>query len=307
MPRPRGFTLIEVLVVLLIFGVLIAMAAVITRAVTAAQKRSLTATRMATVEAAMVQFVLQQKRLPCPADGTVAASNNNAGVEGARNATGCTGNQQHGMLPWRALALTETDVTDGWDHRFTYRVAQTLTADSGMDMSWCDPAGTEAAATPSPCNTVCTSSALPSCTPPARFLFGRGLTVCNVNGCAPATCNAAIFPVPVTAATCTPTTTAGMLMHRNMYPHTGAAYVVISHGSTGGGAYTGQGALVTTTATMDGTEEAKNYANLALDAAAYYVDNETRDTTDNTHFDDIVLRPSVLSVVSKAGLAARTH
>ena len=306
MPRTRGFTLIEVLVVLLIFGVLIAMAAVITRAVTAAQKRSLTATRMATVEAALVQFVLQQRRLPCPALGTTVASANNAGVEN-RIAGGCGDNQQHGMLPWRALALTETDVTDGWDRRFTYRVAPTLTVDGGMDMSACDPAGTEALATPSTCNTNCLSTALGNCTPPPRFLFGRGLTVCSASGCAPAVCNAAVFPVPVTAATCTQTTTAGLLMHRNMYPHTGAAYVVISHGSTGGGAYTSGGALVPTTATMDGTEEAKNYANLAYDAAAYYVDNETRDTTDNTHFDDIVLRPSVLSVVSKAGLAARSH
>jgi prepilin-type N-terminal cleavage/methylation domain-containing protein len=306
MPRPRGFTLIEVLVVLLIFGVLIAMAAVITRAVTAAQKRSLTATRMATVESALAQFALQQRRLPCPADGTLAASNNSAGVE-MRAAGACTGNQQHGMVPWRALGLTETDATDGWERRFTYRVGPVLATDSGMDMSWCDPAGTEAAATPATCNINCLSTSLGNCTPPARFLFGRGLTVCSAAGCAVATCNAAVFTVSPTVHPCTQTSTAGLLMHRNMYPHTGAAYVLISHGSTGGGAYTAGGGLTTTTAVMDGTEEAKNYANVALDTAAYLVDNETRDTTDNTHFDDIVLRPSVLNVISKAGLAARSH
>ena len=305
MPRTRGFTLIEVLVVLLIFGVLIAMAAVITRAVTAAQKRSLTATRMATVEAAMVQFVLQQRRLPCPADGTVASTNNNVGVEGARNAGGCTGNQQAGMLPWRALALTESEVTDGWERRFTYRVDPALAADNRLDMSWCDPAGTEAAATPSTCNTACTSTALGSCTPPSRYLFGRGVTVCSAAGCAPANCNAAT--IATAPANCTQTSANAPLMHRNMSPHTGAAYVVISHGSTGGGAYTAGGGMATTTAVMDGTEELKNYGNLAYDAASYYVDNETRDSTDNTHFDDIVLRPSLLSVISKAGLAARTH
>jgi prepilin-type N-terminal cleavage/methylation domain-containing protein len=306
MPRPRGFTLIEVLVVLLIFGVLIAMAAVITRAVTAAQKRSLTATRMATVESAMVQFVLQQKRLPCPADGTLAASHVNAGTE-MRVAGACSGNQQNGVVPWRALALTENDSNDGWDRRLTYRVGPTLAADNGMDMSWCDPVGTEAPATPAACNTLCSSTALGSCTPPARFLFGRGLTVCTAAGCALATCNAAAFTVSPAVHPCLQTTTPGLLMHRNMYPHTGAAYVLISHGATGGGAYTSQGGLVTTTATMDGTEEAKNYANVVFDAAAYYVDNETRDTTDNTHFDDIVSRPSLLTVVSKAGLAPRTH
>ena len=96
-------------------------------------------------------------------------------------------------------------------------------------------------------------------------------------------------------------------MHRHMAPHTGAAYVVISHGPTGGGAYTSQGGLVPTTATMDGTEEQRNYANVAFDANAYYVDGETSDTADATHFDDIVLRPSILNVIAKAGLAARTH
>lgn len=304
--KQRAFTLVEVLVVLLIFGVLIAMAAVITRAVTAAQKRSLTATRMAVVEAAIVQFVLQQKRLPCPADGTTAASNANAGVEGGRNAAGCTGNQQHGMLPWRALALTETDVTDGWDRRFTFRIHPTLAADGGMDMSWCDPAGTQAPATPAACSTACTSASMGNCTPPARYLFGRGLTVCNVDGCVPDDCNNSIN-IATASATCNPTLANAPLMHRHMIPHTGAAYVVISHGSTGGGAYTSGGVLSPTTATMDGTRELLNYANLAYDANAYYVDNDIRDVAGNTHFDDIVSRPSLLNIIAKAGLGARSH
>ena len=81
MRRSNGFTLVEIVVVLLIFGIVLAMAAAITRGVVASQKRSLTATRMATVDAALVQFVVQQRRLPCPADGTKASSDTNAGVE----------------------------------------------------------------------------------------------------------------------------------------------------------------------------------------------------------------------------------
>src|SRR5258706_13696263 len=91
--RATGFTLIEIVRVLLLFGIVVAMAAAITRGVAASQKRSLTTTRMASIDAALVQFAQQQRRLPCPADGTKASSDNNAGIE-MRNAGACTNNQQ---------------------------------------------------------------------------------------------------------------------------------------------------------------------------------------------------------------------
>src|SRR5688500_1039221 len=104
-PGSRGFTLIEVVVVLLIFGIVIAMAAAITRGVVAAQKRSLTATRIATVDAALAQFVSQQKRLPCPADGTRPSAANDAGLENPFPA-GAACVMTNGVVPWRALGLT---------------------------------------------------------------------------------------------------------------------------------------------------------------------------------------------------------
>lgn len=285
MRRSRGFTLVEIVVVLLIFGIVLAMAAAITRGVVASQKRSLTATRMAAVDAALVQFVMQQRRLPCPADGTRESSNANAGIEGPRNAAnGCTGTQADGVVPWRALALTEAETTDGWDRRLTFRVDASLAADNGMDMSWCDPAGTEAQqAAPKTCNTACSSTNTANCTKPLHFLSGtgsaRGLAVRNLAG------NTLMNPL------------AG-----GVGPNTGAAYVVISAGESGGGAYLNTGNVATTTSTGDGTEEQKNYANLGLQA--YYV-SDTEVAT--PHFDDAVSHPSILSVASKAGVAPRSH
>jgi prepilin-type N-terminal cleavage/methylation domain-containing protein len=51
----RGFTLVEIAVVLVILAVFMAMGAVMFRGFAAAQKRSITATRLATVDAALVR------------------------------------------------------------------------------------------------------------------------------------------------------------------------------------------------------------------------------------------------------------
>src|SRR5258706_3607871 len=173
--RTTGFTLIEIVMVLLIFGIGVAMAAAITRGVAASQKRSLTTQRIAGVDAALVQFVQQQRRLPCPGDGTKASSDNNAGVE-MRAAGACTANQQNDVVPWRTLALTETDATDGWDRRLTYRLDPALGLHGGMDISSCDPAGTKGVVPPALCSNACLGTGI---TPPARpvdFLRGPGPT-----------------------------------------------------------------------------------------------------------------------------------
>ena len=288
--KSRGFTLIEIVVVILVLAILIAMAAALTRGVAAAQKRSLSATRLATVDAALVQFVTQQKRLPCPANGTLLSSDALAGRETARAAaTGCTTNLQDGVVPWLALGLSETDATDGWDRRLTYRVFPAFAADNGMNMSWCDPAGTAAAgALPNVCNTACVSTDMTTCTSPSAFLANRGLEVRDASGIAPP----ARLPLMDPAAS----------------PHTGAAYVVVSHGETGGGGYLASGQLGSSSLGADGTEEMRNYASLPYaGAATFYVDDSLNETATTAHFDDLVSRPSVLSVITKAGLGPRSH
>lgn len=98
-------------------------------------------------------------------------------------------------------------------------------------------------------------------------------------------------------------------------PSTGAAYVVISHGENREGAYSADGLLQAASSVDSGTEEQKNFASLAYTptcpgaagtSTCYFVDDFPVYTNPG-HFDDFVLRPSILTVATKAQLGPRAH
>jgi len=304
----HGFTLIEIAVVIVVLSLLLAMIAGIATAMLGQQRREATRQRLAGVELAIALFVSQNKRLPCPADGRVAGTAAGAGTE-ARNSTNGTCNiggvdnrQIHGVIPWQSLGLSESDVTDGWGSRLTYRVApelakypnDALTTFGAMDLTNCDPGGTPYTNPPTNtipnldttyslfCRSDCTSSTFPgSCTPPSIYTAGKGLTIRNIVG--------------------------ATIMNPGANPSSGAAYVVVSHGENRKGAYGNQGVLQ-----GEGwrplweDEERKNDASQEL--AGHYVDDFfTNDENNQRYFDDFVLRPSILTVATKAQLGPRAH
>ncbi len=293
--RSRGFTLIEIAVVIVVLSFLLAMLAGIATAMVGQQRREATRQRLAGVETALALFVSQNKRLPCPADGALAGTNANAGVEQFTagipytcSVGGVGGSQQNGVVPWRALGLAEQDATDGWGNRLTYRVATSYVTPGSMNFTLCDPGGSAALAgaystSTGYCEPTCSSSTFPAgCTPPSAVTSANiGLQVRNLAG------TVIMNPAPVAPEV-----------------STGAAYVVISHGENGAGAYSNLGVLQTATVGM-GTEEAKNAADLALQP--YYVDDFPSYSDGAGHFDDFVLRPSILTVATKAQLGPRAH
>jgi prepilin-type N-terminal cleavage/methylation domain-containing protein len=296
----RGFTLIEMAVVIAVMGFLLAILFGITRSVVSQQRYQTTRARMANLDTAFAGYVATNKRLPCPADGRTASSTSGAGTEsstGAGLARTCNNNQQYGVVPWTTLGLTASDAEDGWGVRFTYRVGPALVADNAMDFTACDPAANPSVApvsTPPFCNTGCNSTTLTSsCTTPAAALAGgpaMGLVVTSSAG--PAT---------------------GMLMDPRATITTGAAYVLISHGPEGGGGYDGSGTLQNSSVSP-GTAEAMNFANIAWtnpppsgNPTVYLVDDVGNGTATNSHFDDIVLRPGILALALKAAVGPRSH
>lgn len=134
MSNSKGFTLAEmavavVILALLLFGAMVPFSAQI-------DLRSIAETRrtMDSIRDAIIGFAQANGRLPCPADGNIAAGAANAGVE-RFNGTSCNaalGNGVLGVVPWATLGTPEADA---WGHRFTYRVSPAF-ADAVANTTW---------------------------------------------------------------------------------------------------------------------------------------------------------------------------
>ena len=294
-PNSAGFTLVEIAVVIVVLSLLLAMIAGIATAMVGQQRREVTRQKLAGVETALALFVSQNRRLPCPADGRLTSGDVNAGLErpvgGANcNVIGATANSQtHGVVPWRTLGLAESDITDGWGNRLTFRVAPELVAAESMNLTNCDPGGTGGLGAGNVCNTLCATTTFPgSCTPPATYTANKGLSIRNL-----ASPTLIMDPAGVPVST-------------------GAAFVVISHGENLEGSYNSQGTLQSGTTASGTLESANNAVNVAFvaansTAAPVLVDDFPSYSEGVGHFDDFVLRPSILTVATKAQLGPRAH
>lgn len=282
MEKARGFTLIEILMVMAILSILFAMLLASTQAIQSAQRRGATSRALAAADQALVNFVMVTRRLPCPADGALAPADPLAGAE-MRVGQACTGAQARGVVPWRALGITEAEITDGYEGRITYRVEASLVADDTLLLVACDPAGDGAAVVGQPgrCGACPDLGAgVPAvCTRPREAVRDRGLMVKD-----------AVAGV--------------VLADPAADPPTGAAFVLVSHGENRAGAYTAQGALQAGTGSV-GDGEAQN---TAVDAVkAFYVDSGINGTATNAHFDDVIARQTVTGLVQRAGVGPRIH
>lgn len=136
--RHRGFTLVELAVVVAIFGLILGILVVPLSTQFDQQRIGETQRQLESVREAIIGFAITNGRLPCPADATIAAGMPNAGSEN-RAGSACAAAQ--GALPWAALGVPETDA---WGRRFTYRVTLAFADDpaAGMQASFLitDPA-----------------------------------------------------------------------------------------------------------------------------------------------------------------------
>lgn len=255
-----------------------------------------TAQRLILVDNALAAYATTYRRLPCPADGSLPSSSAGVGQE-ARDGNGDCTSQATGVVPWVTLGLPESSVTDSWGGRFTFRVptgGQGFSRDGSLDASSCDPIGSNPVLTPATTSTSvrCTNTCAPlaaglpgpgnpTCNSLALFLANRGFVVRNEVG----------------VATQDPAVGAG------------AVYVLISHGTEGGGAFNSGGALQVSAVAPGSNGEVRNLNNQVIPGPGFFHDTDIR-TGSNAgaaHFDDALSHPSVAEFLGRTALGARSH
>jgi prepilin-type N-terminal cleavage/methylation domain-containing protein len=296
-----GFTLVEMAVVLLIIGLIAGIGADLMRRFEREGRLDRTQVALDGVEDALTLFVMQNKRLPCPADGRLPVGDPGAGREffESDGPGGCL-EQAFGTVPYVALGIGAVASRDGWNRRLTYRVDPVLTRDHTKTAANCGSGDSGDAC-------ACDGGGMDLSCIDVRLIgegqggiddilanfqgTGLGLTTCQAAGC--------------------PTGT--ILMSRAAA--NAAAYVLISHGRDGHGAATNGGTLIDVAAAELGDHERPNLNGQALSAdqagpavGAGFVDREIndRDSSEaNAYFNDYLRRPSVLHVARAARLGPR--
>lgn len=281
-PRSRGFTLVELTVVLIIIGLIGGILGSMVMTMNDAQRAATTRAKLAAIDAALVSFVAINRRLPCPADGAATA-----GLEVFGTQDNPCADQTRGVVPWVTLGISAADIEDGWGTRITYRLDPYLARTNAMDMSMCDPAGTgtpittDTPARPKCAVTggACTAATLNYCVKPTDFLNGKGLAIRDAVG-------------------------GVVLMNPAATPSSGAAYALISHGENRAGGFNDSGILMESVKGVEGVNETQNRADASQ---TYYIDAPQRFSSDASRFDDFVIRPSIISVIQRAHLGPRSH
>lgn len=138
----RGFTLIELAVVIAITGVILVMAAGFALPLMQTAKRIETEEKIEKVSRALAFYAIRNNRLPCPAVPDRGAANPPFGYERGSGAGGddipadCTmaAANWNGIVPFATIGLTEGDVTDGYGNPFTYAVSPAFAQDTSQDL-----------------------------------------------------------------------------------------------------------------------------------------------------------------------------
>ncbi len=124
----RGYTLIELSVVLGIISVIIGSAAIYGIKKTEAVQVELTAARMNRVADEIGRYLFENGGLPCPADPDQAPTSNTFGTSSCPDSvisgcgSNCSANLRSGAVPFITLGIPDEYMVDAWGRKISYVV-----------------------------------------------------------------------------------------------------------------------------------------------------------------------------------------
>ncbi|MFC1659445.1 type II secretion system protein [Pseudomonadota bacterium] len=133
--KKNGFTFIELSLVMVIIAILVAGSMPIGASIIRAGKIQTTTQKLDAIEAALEAYLVTNGTLPCPASREEVPGDANFGIEARTSATECntgysgitydgTNDILHGAVPVRTLNMTNLSMSDGWDNKIAYIVAE---------------------------------------------------------------------------------------------------------------------------------------------------------------------------------------
>lgn len=140
----RGFTLIEMAIVLVVIGLVFSGGLLAVAPVLESSKLNETNAKLDRIEQALIVYVIRYGCLPCPADPSIATGTTNAGLSFGTGApthysSGCNAScdfaaasPAQGAVPWATLGLSEEEGKDAFGERIDYAVTPTLVATNSM-------------------------------------------------------------------------------------------------------------------------------------------------------------------------------
>jgi len=144
-PMARGFTLIEIAIVLVVIGLILSGGLLTVSPILQNSRVADTKSKLAFIEKALIVHTIQHGCMPCPANAALATGAANfgqslnaaSGLSGTCTADECFGQTagQNGVVPWLALGLSEADITDAWGNRITYQLSGINTVTNCTDGS----------------------------------------------------------------------------------------------------------------------------------------------------------------------------
>lgn len=143
--RNRGFTLLEMSIVIAILAILAGGGMTMFIASLQRQQMQETVDKMLAIQKALHDYRVAFERLPCPADATASTSSQFYGLE-AQNQEDCDGtpsanflntdgtdqDPKGGMVPVKTLRLPDDFAVDGWGRRIMYFVSADMTLDNAF-------------------------------------------------------------------------------------------------------------------------------------------------------------------------------